>query len=431
MPVDVVVGLQWGDEGKGKYVDWLAGRHRYEVVARYQGGPNAGHTVCADGRRYVFHLVPSGVLNKDVRNVLGNGVVIDISKLRGEIEELRRQGIEVNPHNLFVSGRAHVIMPYHLEEEGSGLSRAIGTTKNGIGPAYTSKTKRTGIRVCDLEYIRESDVRERVLQTIKGKYSSGHKVRHPLRWLRGDYNPKRVLSEIERDFEYLRPFVCDTSLLLDEWLREGRHVLAEGAQGTLLDVDHGSYPFVTSSSSTAGGAPTGLGIGPSHITEVIGVTKAYTTRVGNGPFPTEMDPKTAEQIRSRGKEFGATTNRSRRCGWLDMVALRFAERINGIDKLAVMKVDVLSNVPQIQVATFYELNGHRITEMPSASEILQQCTPHYESFRGWDGMNLPRHLSHLPDATREYLEYVERALEVPIAFVSVGSDRDVSIENQI
>jgi adenylosuccinate synthase len=343
MPSHLFVGGQWGDEGKGKIVDLLG--HEYHAIARYQGGHNAGHTVVAEGKKYVFHLVPSGVLHPNVVNVLGNGVVIDIPYLKREIQDLQASGIKINRSNFRISDRAHVILPYHIEEEKSPLSRSIGTTNRGIGPAYTDKAERTGLRIAEFDHINET--RDRVEQQLRNHfYDLG---------CRNRLSYKDMIAEIEAEFEFLKPFVDNTSDLLNSFLKQGEYILCEGAQGHFLDVDHGTYPFVTSSSPTAGGAATGLGI-PANFEKVLGIVKAYTTRVGNGPFPTELNNEIGERMRERGHEYGASTGRSRRCGWEDLVAIRTAAEINGFTDLALMKADVLDTEPEIRAAVEYEID---------------------------------------------------------------------------
>ncbi len=395
MPADIIVGLQWGDEGKGKLVDALA--RDYNAVARYQGGPNAGHTVFAGGSKYVFHAVPSGVLHHGVMNVIGNGVVMDIKQLAGEIRDLQASGVQVTSENLSISLYAHVIMPYHVEEEKqSSVSRKIDTTKRGIGPAYTDKVRRTGLRVIDFYNYDHTKIVEAA-------------VNH------GCANPGEVYSSLSNDFEFIRPFVADTSALLNELLEEGDNVLCEGAQGTMLDVDHGTYPYVTSSTTTAGGALSGLGIGPKHVRDVIGVAKAYVTRVGEGPFPTEMDTETEERIRQKGREFGATTGRSRKCGWIDLPSLKYAARVNGVTRLAIMKLDVLDGEPLVKACVKYEGNNNL---------SLGHTNPVYREFGGWTESTQPaRTFVELPHNARNYLQFAEENTGAPLVFLSTGPDR--------
>jgi adenylosuccinate synthase len=413
MPFDIVVGLEWGDEGKGKLVDWLVERNNYRAVARYQGGHNAGHTVKIRDATYIFHSIPSGVLHPGVYNIIGNGTVVSIGTLRKEMEELQSKGVKITPENLAVSDRAHVIMPYHVAAEKSDLSKKIDTTGRGIGPAYTDKAARSGIRTCDLLYLDRPDVRDRLLTIIKNH---------------GDENPESTLASLRQEFEPLKPFVTDTSILLNDLLGYGEEILCEGAQATCLDVDHGTYPFVTSSNASVGGAITGLGIPPTELRDVIGVAKAYTTRVGNGPFPTELDNEIGERLRRRGCEFGASTGRPRRCGWKDMVLLDTSVRINGVTKLAIMKLDVLDEEREINVCTVYRLNGENIDYMPATLELFSECRPVYDKFTGW---LVPTHgatsFKALPENTKKYIEFIFDNASVPIEFLSVGPEREQTI----
>src|SRR5215471_14381640 len=372
----VVVGAQWGDEGKGKVVDYLSGS--FDYIARVAGGHNAGHTVIIGKDRYVLQLIPCGILRPKRHAVIGTGVVVDPAALVTEIETLSKAGIDVNGR-LHVSNRAHLIFPYHREldraAESARGANAIGTTSRGIGPAYEDKMARRGLRVCDLldpQLFREKA--ERVVaeknRLAKGAYGA-------------DIDFSQEVEETLRLGEKVRPFICDTAELVNGALGEGKSVLFEGAQGTMLDIDHGTYPFVTSSSATSGGAATGAGVPPTKIKHVLGISKAYTTRVGGGPFPTEMPDLDAKEVRDRGKEFGAVTGRPRRCGWLDLQVLRYAKMINGIDSLVITKLDVFDTQREIQVCTGYRYKGSPVREMPASAEELARVTPVYETLQGW------------------------------------------------
>lgn len=421
MPCTVVVGAQWGDEGKGKIVDALSARA--DVVARYQGGPNAGHSVIHRGETLVLHLVPSGILNPGRRCLIGNGVVVDLDRLREEVDRLEARGIPARGQ-LGVSGSAHLILPYHraaeaVAERGPG---AIGTTGRGIGFAYRDKAGRAGLRVADL-FDRETFVAQadRNLERLAREFPE---AAPELAAMSG-----AVLHDaLAPAAAWLEPLVCDVSAELHAALREGRRVLLEGAQGTLLDVDHGTYPFVTSSSASAAGAPLGVGLGPTVVDEVVGVSKAYATRVGHGPFPTEMPDAEAARLREAGEEYGATTGRPRRCGWLDLPALRYAARINGLTRLVVTKLDVLDRFDELLVATAYECDGQVLAEYPASARALSRCRPVWRRFPGWKTSTaLARHWADLPAAAREYLETIERETGVPISTVSVGAAREAEV----
>jgi adenylosuccinate synthase len=420
MSCRVIVGAQWGDEGKGKIVDLLSAEA--DVVARYQGGPNAGHTVVLDGVTFVLHLIPSGILRPGVRCYIGNGVVIDPEALRNEHERILKQGVKTEGR-LFVSASSHVILPDHrvmerYTESGAAGDR-IGTTGRGIGPAYTDKAGRMGVRVVDLldpgiRRERVTRLRERTLRLV----GAGAEV-EPL---------DAVLARCERDAEMLRPMVVNVSVEVDAALRAGKRVLLEGAQGTHLDVDHGTYPYVTSSNATAGGACTGVGVGPTKIDEVIGVAKAYATRVGNGPFPSELSAGLAEQIREEGNEYGATTGRPRRCGWFDVVAIRHAVRVNGMTQLVITKLDVLDALPEVRAVVAYEAGGRRVTDMPESLTELSAAKPVFETFPGWrTETSHARQWDDLPREARAYLDRLEELAGVPIGLVSVGSGRDENV----
>ena len=412
----VVVGAQWGDEGKGKLVDVLA--ERADWVVRYQGGANAGHTVHIGGHSFVLHQIPSGIMHPGVRCAIGNGVVLDPDTLFTEIDELVRDGVDVEGR-LYVSDRAHLVLPHHkLLDCESAASRAIGTTGRGIGPAYEDKIARRGIRVLDL---RHPDHLRELL---------GRAIEHANSQLAVFGSEKRadVDSTVEllaRLAPRLLPLAEDVGLAVHRAQRAGAAVLLEGAQGSLLDVDHGTYPFVTSSSTTSGGAATGAGIGPGTIDAVLGVVKAYTTRVGNGPLPTELDEPLATTMRELGREFGATTGRARRCGWFDAVVVRYAARVNGLTGLAVTKLDVLDTFDRVAICTGYECDGEMFDEFPGDLVELDKVVPRYEWFEGSKSSTAgARRLEELPSAARRYMERIQERADTPIAYVSVGTRRD-------
>ena len=420
MSVIVIVGAQWGDEGKGKVVDYLAAS--FDVVARYSGGHNAGHTVIFNGHRFILQLIPCGILRPGKRAVIGPGVVVDPAALVAEMDMLAKAGIDASGR-LFLSNRAHLIFPFHRQmeiaaEAARGASK-IGTTSRGIGPTYEDKMSRRGLRVCDL--MDRVCFRTKLQQLVAEKDAICRAAfRQPL-------NVEGLVEQYEQFAERLRPFVADTAALLSRALREGKSVLLEGAQGTMLDIDHGTYPFVTSSNSTAGGASTGSGIPPGKITGVAGITKAYTTRVGGGPFPTEMPDLEANALRQRGKEFGAVTGRPRRCGWLDLAMLRYAVEINGIDSLVVTKLDVFDSQPEIQVCTGYLYKGTPLTEMPPDVETLEKVTPEYKTLPGWMAPTSSlRDSAALPVPARDYLRFISDALGVEIGMISTGPEREAT-----
>ena len=416
-----VVGAQWGDEGKGKVVDYLASS--FDFTARYAGGHNAGHTVIFDNHRYVLQLVPSGILRPGKKAVIGPGTVVDPAALVAELENLKRSGVEVRGR-LFLSNRAHVIFPYHREfdkaaEAALGEAK-IGTTSRGIGPAYEDKMARRGIRVCGL--LEPECFRVKLERVIAEKNAiSKATYGHPL-------ETAGLLEQYLELAAHIRGLVADTAVLLNDALDRGESVLLEGAQGTMLDIDHGTYPYVTSSNAISGGAATGLGIAPTRITGVVGVTKAYTTRVGSGPFPTEMPDLDAEAVRARGNEFGAVTGRPRRCGWLDLVVLRYAKMLNGIDSLVVTKLDVFDEQPEIKVCVGYRHNGKMLAEMPPDVETLAQVEPEYKTLPGWKKPTPGiRDVRDLPTAARDYLNFVSDQLGVEIGMISTGPERDATI----
>ncbi|MGN6378559.1 MAG: adenylosuccinate synthase [Gaiellales bacterium] len=422
MPLLVTVGAQWGDEGKGKIVDLLA--ERADVVARYQGGNNAGHTLVIGDETYKLRLVPSGILYPGTLCILGPGVVIDPEVLIEELDGLIARGIDVS--GVRISGNAHLIMPWHkIIDADSELQLGrlqIGTTRRGIGPAYADKALRVGIRVQDL--VDEKILRLKIQTALSVKNELLRKLHHH-RPLDKDELTIAMLGFAER----IRPFIADTSLELDRALRAGHSVLAEGAQATLLDIDHGTYPFVTSSNPIAGGACTGLGIGPTRITAVLGVAKAYVTRVGAGPFPSEADPERGAALGKRGHEFGTVTGRERRCGWLDLVGLRYAARVNGLTALAVTKLDVLSMFDRVPVCTGYRLaDGSLTEEFPAHQSDFHHAQPVYEDLPGWQhDLTGTTSYDELPGEARSYLEFVEERVGVPIALVGIGQRRDQTI----
>jgi adenylosuccinate synthase len=417
----VVVGAQWGDEGKGKIVDALS--EAADVVARYQGGPNAGHSVIHRGETLVLHLVPSGILHAGRRCLIGNGVVIDLVRLRDEVTRLEARGVPASAQ-LGVSAAAHLILPYHRAVEASSERGpgAIGTTGRGIGYAYRDKAARTGLRVGDL-YDREQFVAQADRNLVRLKLEFPE-VAAELAAMSG----AALHAELREVAAWLEPLVCDVGDELHAALAAGKRVLLEGAQGTLLDLDHGTYPFVTSSPASASGAPLGVGLGPTAVDEVIGVTKAYATRVGNGPFPSEMPGDQAARLREAGEEYGATTGRPRRCGWLDVPALRYAARVNGLSKLVVTKLDVLDGFDEVRAAVGYERDGKPVRGFPSSARALECCTPVWRVFKGWaTSTRAVRRWRDLPAEAREYLEWLEREIGVPIGSVSVGAERAAEV----
>jgi adenylosuccinate synthase len=428
VPNVVCVGAQWGDEGKGKIIDHLS--PRADLVARFQGGPNAGHTLVVEGEKTVLHLIPSGILRPSALNVIGPGVVIDIEVLQEELVGLNARGIEVTPDRLRISDRAHLILPVHrmldLAREESLGRQAIGTTGRGIGPAYEDRVSRSGIRVHEL---LEPDVLVDRLKTCLDERN--FLLRELYSWPPVD--AEEVLAQALRWGELIEPFVDDVGVTIDRALRDGRSVLLEGAQGTLLDVDHGTYPFVTSSTTLAGGACAGAGIGPTRIDAVVGISKAYTTRVGGGPFPTEDTGSAGSHMSDVGQEFGATTGRRRRCGWLDLVVLRHAVRVNGITSLALLKLDVLTGLPEIRACVAYRTDpskgAQELVNFPASVSLLEKCEPVYRTFEGWsEPIAGVRKFDDLPRAAREYVRWIEEELGVPASLIGVGPDRDATIE---
>jgi adenylosuccinate synthase len=419
---EVIIGAQWGDEGKGRIVDALA--DRVEVVARYQGGANAGHTVIVEGEKHVFHLLPSGMLYPGKTCVIGNGVVVDPDQFLAEIEELREK--RKDKARLVLSESSHVVMPYHkvmdeAEEKRRSKGRKIGTTKRGIGPCYADKVNRTGIRVGDL--LDPDILREKIMENLEMKNLLLTRIfnESPIPF-------EEVMEKALAWGRLMSPYVGDGAAIVNDALDKGRGVLFEGAQGTLLDVDHGTYPFVTSSSAAAGGACIGTGVGPTRIDRVLGVAKAYCTRVGEGPFPTEDLGEVGERLREAGGEYGATTGRPRRCGWLDMVALRYAVRVNGLGGIALTKLDVLTGLPRIKVCTSYEIGGKRFNVLPSRLPEKENMVLHYEELKGWDeDISGCRRVEDLPPAAQDMVRFIEEKCGVPIVLIGVGSGREQTI----
>ena len=420
MPVQVIVGAQWGDEGKGKIVDMLS--EHADIVARYQGGANAGHTVCIENREYVLHLIPSGIFHHHITCVIGNGVVIDPVALMAEIGQLQKAGINISGR-LLISHNAHLIMPYHkqLDMIREQAPDRIGTTGRGIGPAYIDKAMRTGIRIVDLLN------RDLLGKKLKANIEEKNRILTKVYGETG-LDVDAIIAEYQEFDRTIDEYVTDTSMYLNKSLKDGRQIIAEGAQGALLDVDHGTYPFVTSSNPTSGGACTGLGIPPTAVNTVLGIVKAYSTRVGNGPFPTELNTATGEKLRSIGHEYGATTGRPRRCGWLDAVALRYSAMINGIQKIAITKIDVLDDFAEIRICTGYEYGGRRLKTFPTDVHSLENIVPVYEMFEGWKTPLAGISSYHaLPAQARTYIEAIARLTGTGVAMVSVGPRRDQTI----
>ncbi|MBK7209275.1 MAG: adenylosuccinate synthase [Xanthomonadales bacterium] len=418
----VILGAQWGDEGKGKIVDLLT--ERVGIVARFQGGHNAGHTLVINGKKTVLHLIPSGILRDGVQCLIGNGVVLSPAALRHEISELEGEGVEVRSR-LKISPATPLIMPYHIavdqaREKASG-AKAIGTTGRGIGPAYEDKVARRSIRVADLMYPSELPEKVRIAVDYHNFILT--------QWLKAEgVDYRKVLDEALEYSEYLRPMIDDVSTLLHDARRRGDHILYEGAQGALLDIDHGTYPYVTSSNTTVGGALAGTGVGASDIDYVLGICKAYATRVGGGPFPTELNDEMGEALRKRGNEFGASTGRPRRCGWIDLVALKRATQINAINGLAITKLDVLDGLPTIKVCIAYEYRGKRRDLAPLDADGWDECKPVYLDFPGWEEPTSGvRDWNKLPAAARAYLRAVEELSGCHLALVATGADRDDTI----
>ena len=419
----VVVGTQWGDEGKGKVVDLLTAK--LDLVVRFQGGNNAGHTLVVDGKQFIFHLIPSGILYQDKKCLIGNGLVVDPEVLLEEIESLKKNGILISPERLSLSEKAHIIMPYHkaidlAKEEAKGKAR-IGTTGRGIGPCYEDKISRTGVRAVDLT--EPEILEEKIKENLKEKNFLLEKFlgAEPL-------ESQPILDSYLAMGEELAPFITDVSVELEQALEAQKGILFEGAQGTHLDIDHGTYPFVTSSNPVAGTACSGAGVGPNQLHHVVGIVKAYTTRVGAGPFVTELEDETGDYIQEQGKEFGATTGRRRRCGWLDLVVVRDSARLNGLDSLAITKLDVLTGLETLKICVGYEIDGERVDQRPASLKKMAACTPLYEEFAGWqENISGAREMDQLPEEARAYIKAIEDLSRIPASIISVGPGRDETI----
>ncbi|MFA7348872.1 MAG: adenylosuccinate synthase [Desulfurivibrionaceae bacterium] len=417
----VIIGTQWGDEGKGKIVDLLT--EHADFVVRFQGGNNAGHTLVVDGKKYVFHLIPSGILYENKMCFIGNGVVLDPGVLLEEMDKLAASGLPVNPQRLMISERAHLIMPYHrlldaCSESALASGKKIGTTGRGIGPCYGDKILRKGIKAGDL--LDSGSLMEKIRENLEEKNFLFTK-----KFNTEPVSPEAVYDEYMKHAQRLAPYIDNVSVALDDGRKAGKHILFEGAQGTQLDIDHGTYPFVTSSNTVSGNACTGSGFGPSHIDCVIGILKAYTTRVGEGPFPTELFDAIGDELQQKGGEFGATTGRKRRCGWLDGIIAREAVRLNGINGLAITKLDVLSGQPTLKLATSYEADGKKMTAMPGNIKTYAKMQPVYESLAGWsEEISQARSVDDLPAKARDYVKRIEEFTETPAYILSVGPGRE-------
>ncbi len=421
MATKVVVGTQWGDEGKGKYIDMLAAN--CDVIVRFSGGNNAGHTIVANGVKHALHLIPSGILHQGKTCIIGNGVVVDPEVLIAEMKDLTDKGISTD--KLLISDRAHLIMPYHkvldeLQESFRG-NNSLGTTKRGIGPAYADKTERCGIRVCD--FINEKVFTDKVRENLKIKNLIIEKV------YGGEaLDEEKIISEYLQYAQILKSHITDTNLVLMNALQDNKNILFEGAQATFLDLDFGTYPYVTSSNPISGGVCTGAGIGPTYINEVYGVLKAYTSRVGAGPFPTEQNNETGDKIRELGFEYGTTTGRPRRCGWLDTVMIRYSARINGLTGLAINHVDTIGKFDKISLCVAYKKDGSLITHFPASLEELAKCEPVYEEFNGWnEDISEVRNYNDLPQNAKIYLNRIEELVGVRVALIGVGKEREQTI----
>jgi adenylosuccinate synthase len=418
----VIVGTQWGDEGKGKIVDLLA--EYADIVTRFQGGNNAGHTMVVDGEQFISHLVPSGIIQGKTC-VIGNGMVVDPGVLLEEIDYLESKGVDVGPDKLKISDRAHLIMPYHksmdIAREKKKGDRKIGTTGRGIGPAYEDKAARRGIRFSDLldEALFEEAVRSNLDE--KNFYLEKFLSDAPM-------DPEAVIRDYRQFAKRLKPYVVNLPVFMDDHIRAGKQILFEGAQGTHLDIDHGTYPFVTSSICVSANAASGAGVGPKVINEIFGIVKAYTTRVGAGPFPTELFDDTGDKIQEKGAEFGATTGRRRRCGWLDMIILKNAVRLNSLTGMVITKLDVLGGLPEVKICTSYDVGGETLDYFPTSLKTLGECTPVYEAMPGWEeDISGIRNYDDLPDNTKAYLKRVEELAGTPVRIISVGPGRDETI----
>jgi adenylosuccinate synthase len=418
-----VVGTQWGDEGKGKVVDYLSARA--DLVVRFQGGNNAGHTLVVAGEKTICHLIPSGILHKGRKCFIGNGVVLDPEVLLDEMEDLRKKGVDVSPECLGLSEKTHIIMPYHravdVAREAAKGKDKIGTTGRGIGPCYEDKAGRTGIRAVDL--LEPDILEEKIRNNLKEKnfYLTKFLAAEALEF-QPIYDRYLAIGEI------LKPYLTNVSLEIDQAIRQGKQILFEGAQGTHLDIDHGTYPYVTSSNPISGTACSGAGVGPDKLHHILGIVKAYTTRVGAGPFPTELTDEVGNYMQEKGCEFGATTGRRRRCGWLDLVAVKDAARLNGLTSLSVTKLDVLTGLKTLKIGIAYELDGKRVESMPASLKKLSRCVPVYEELPGWqEDITAARKWKDLPAAARNYLKRIEEVIEVPFSIISVGPGREESI----
>ncbi len=417
MPGIVLLGTQWGDEGKGRITDLLASY--MNMVVRFQGGNNAGHTVIANGEEFRLHHIPSGILYPEILCIIGNGVVINPEVLIEELEDVNKKG--VSAENLRISGNAHLVMPYHIIFDKAGEQRLgkskIGTTCKGIGPAYADKAYRTGIRVQDL--LDYKIFRTKLEETLKLKNNIIEKIY--------GLEPLKIEEILEKYMGYSKrigKYIVDTSILINSYLDDGKFVLFEGAQGTLLDIDHGSYPFVTSSSTVAGGACTGAGVGPKKVNEIIGVAKAYTTRVGSGPFPTEIEGSFGDYIREKGHEYGTTTGRPRRCGWIDTLVVKYSIMLNSIDSIALTKLDVLSGLKEVKICISYKYKGKTYKEIPPHQTIMHKCEPVYKSLPGWgEDISQVKSYMELPEKTRKYIEAIESLINIPVSMISVGPER--------
>ncbi len=419
----VVVGTQWGDEGKGKVVDLLTAKA--DIVVRFQGGNNAGHTLVVNGEQTICHLIPSGILHEGKKCLIGNGLVVDPEVLLEEMNNLTQRGIAINPERLSLSEKAHIIMPYHraidlAREKAKGKDK-LGTTGRGIGPCYEDKVGRTGVRAVDL--LETETLEEKIKTNLKEKnfYLTKFLDAEPL-----EFQP--IFDEYRAMAERLRPYITDVSLEIDRAIKSGRKILFEGAQGTHLDIDHGTYPYVTSSNPVSGTVCPGAGVGPDKLNHIVGIVKAYTTRVGAGPFPTELQDETGDYLQERGVEFGATTGRRRRCGWLDLVMVRDSVRFNGLSSLSITKLDVLTGLETLKICIGYEYQGERVEARPASLKKLAQCTPIYEELPGWEEDIAPaRQMDQLPAQTRKYLNRIEEITEVPLSIISVGPMREQTI----
>jgi adenylosuccinate synthase len=418
----VIVGTQWGDEGKGKIVDLLA--ENADVVVRFQGGNNAGHTMIVSGKQLITHLIPSGILQQKIC-VIGNGVVVDPAVLLEELDHLASRNVDISPNKVKISERAHVIMPYHQHidhaREKKKEDKKIGTTGRGIGPAYEDKATRRGIRFVDLLDPQEFRDKLNTILDEKNFYLTQYLSA-------GALDAAQIIDQYKAYAERLAPYVTNVSIVIDHALKNGQQVLFEGAQGTHLDIDHGTYPFVTSSNTVAGNACCGAGVGPAVITDVIGIVKAYTTRVGKGPFPAELIDDVGDRIQEIGAEFGATTGRRRRCGWLDTVILRNSVRLNGLTSLAVTKLDVLGGLDSLKICTSYEYNGEILNDFPASLKVLGDCQPIYETLPGWsEDISGAKDLKALPENVKKYLNRIEELIQTPIQIISVGAERNQTI----